>query len=73
LQLLPHELASMGPQCDFSTKVLIDVFGWIYAFGKLPCNRLSGEVLATLVAAAKCPRCRLFVQVESHPVEISKC
>jgi hypothetical protein len=28
-------------------------------------NRLSGEVLATLVAAAKCPRCRLFVHVAS--------
>ena len=31
-----------------------------YVFGKWPINRLSGEVLVTLVAAAKYPRCPLY-------------
>jgi hypothetical protein len=42
---------------------LIAQFTLIYGFGKWAKNRLSGEVLVTLVAAAKCPRCRLYRQV----------
>ncbi|RSL18400.1 hypothetical protein EDE15_3969 [Edaphobacter aggregans] len=43
-----------------------------HVFGKWPYNRLSGKVLVTLVAAAMCPVSRLFVHVESPPLEISE-
>jgi hypothetical protein len=38
-----------------------------HVFGKWPYNRL-----VTLVAAAMCPVSRLFVHVESPPLEISE-